>query len=43
MALLETHNGKEELVIYPTFERIAPPEAYAALAAEVAALGRGRD
>jgi len=43
MALLETHNGKEELVLYPTFERIAPPEAYAALAAEVAALGRGRD
>jgi iron-sulfur cluster repair protein YtfE (RIC family) len=38
---LETHNGKEELVLYPTFERIAPPEAYAALAAEVNALSTG--
>jgi hemerythrin-like domain-containing protein len=43
MALLETHNGKEELVLYPTFERIAPPEAYAALAAEVSALRGGEE
>jgi iron-sulfur cluster repair protein YtfE (RIC family) len=43
LAHLEAHNSKEELVLYPSFERIAPPEAYAALAAEVGALGAGQE
>jgi hypothetical protein len=29
--LLSAHNAKEEQVVYPMFERHAPPEAYAAL------------
>jgi len=33
--LLASHNAKEERVLYPLFERHAPPEAYGALLAEI--------
>jgi iron-sulfur cluster repair protein YtfE (RIC family) len=34
-ALLAAHNAKEESILYPLFERHAPPEAYAALDLEL--------
>jgi iron-sulfur cluster repair protein YtfE (RIC family) len=34
-ALLASHNAKEERVLYPLFERHAPPEAHGALLAEI--------
>jgi iron-sulfur cluster repair protein YtfE (RIC family) len=34
-ALFGAHNFKEERVLYPAFERVAPPQAYAAVATEV--------
>jgi iron-sulfur cluster repair protein YtfE (RIC family) len=37
-ALLASHNAKEERVLYPMFERHAPPEAYSALLDELAPL-----
>jgi iron-sulfur cluster repair protein YtfE (RIC family) len=37
-ARLAAHHLKEESVLYPMFERMAPQEAYAALAAEVTPL-----
>jgi iron-sulfur cluster repair protein YtfE (RIC family) len=39
-ALLSEHNAKEECMLYPMFERMAPPEAYAALAIELRPLLR---
>ena len=40
-ALLSGHNAKEEQVLYPLFERHAPPEAYAALVKELRPLFEG--
>jgi regulator of cell morphogenesis and NO signaling len=40
-AQLDAHNVKEERVLYPAFERTAPPSVRAALAAEVEALLQG--
>jgi iron-sulfur cluster repair protein YtfE (RIC family) len=40
-AQLGTHNIKEERVLYPAFERVAPAGLRAALAAKVEALVRG--
>lgn len=34
-SVLASHNAKEERVLYPLFERHAPPEAYGALLAEI--------
>jgi iron-sulfur cluster repair protein YtfE (RIC family) len=39
-ALLGAHNAREERVLYPMFERLAPPEAYAALTGELRPLLR---
>jgi iron-sulfur cluster repair protein YtfE (RIC family) len=41
-AMLAAHNMKEERVLYPMFERLAPPEAYAAVASELRPLLRAR-
>jgi iron-sulfur cluster repair protein YtfE (RIC family) len=38
--MLAAHHAKEERVLYPMFERLAPPEAYAALASELRPLLR---
>ena len=42
-AMLADHNAKEEHLLYPMFERLATPEAYAAATFELRPLIRGRN
>jgi hypothetical protein len=42
-AVLAEHNAKEEHLLYPMFERLATPEAYAAATFELRPLMKGQD
>jgi iron-sulfur cluster repair protein YtfE (RIC family) len=42
-AVLAEHNAKEEHLLYPMFERLATPEAYAAATFELRPLIKGQD